>query len=101
MISRHRRHLLVIALILAAGWGAALPLYLHGAVDESLPMELTEDTKLNDYRLERLAGKSGVYYHQLHDSFASLWRGPNLGITVFVLTSLVALAYYLIVSRRP
>jgi len=54
-----------------------------------------------DYRLERLAGKSGVYYHQLHDGFASLWRGPNLGITVFVLTSLVALAYYLIVSRRP
>lgn len=100
MISRRRRHLLVIALILAAGWGAAIPLYLHGALEEPLPMELTEDTKLNDYRLERLAGKSGVYYHQLYEGLASLWHGPNLGITVFVLTSLVALAYFLAVSRR-
>ncbi|HEY2030282.1 MAG TPA: hypothetical protein VGH20_13850 [Myxococcales bacterium] len=95
-----RRHLLVIALILICGWGAAIPLYVHGAVDDPLPMELTEDTKLNDYRLERLAGKSGVYYHQLYDGLASLWHGANLGITVFVLTSLVALSYYLAVSRR-
>jgi hypothetical protein len=95
-----RRHLLVIAAILVAGWGAAIPLYVRGAADEPLPMELTEDAKVNDYRLERLAGKSGVYYHQLHDGLASLWHGANLGITVFVLTSLAALAYYLAISRR-
>jgi hypothetical protein len=99
-MSSSRRHLLVIAAILAVGWGAAVPIYLRGGTDESLPMELTEDTKLNDYRLERLAGKSGVYYHQLHDGIASLWHGANLGITLFVVTSVIALAYYLAVSRR-
>lgn len=95
-----RRHLIAIAVLLAAGWGAAIPLYLNGQTGYALPMELTDDSKVNIGRLERLSGKSAVFYEQLDSALSSLWHGPNLGITIFVITSLIALVYFVRASPR-
>jgi hypothetical protein len=94
------RHLIAIAALLVIGWGAAIPIYLNGETEYALPMELTDDSKVNISRLERLAGKSAVVYEQLNEALGSLWHGPNLGITIFVITSLVALAYFVLASPR-
>jgi hypothetical protein len=96
-----RRHLIAIAVILVAGWGAAAAIYVNAAADSALPMELTDDAKLNIGRLERLSGKSAVIYEQLGSALGSLWHGANLGITIFVLTSLVALLYFYRASPGP
>jgi hypothetical protein len=47
------------------------------------------------YQLERLGGKSAVFYQELSDGFSSLWHGSRLGITIGVISCLVALVYYL------
>jgi hypothetical protein len=94
-----RRHYLVIAAILAVGWGAAAWRYVAGAAADALPLELTQDAKLNVGRLERLAGHSAVIYEQINEAWKSLWSGSNLGITLFVITSLIALVYYLRITR--
>jgi hypothetical protein len=95
-----RRQLYITLAILAVGWGIAIPVYLHGASDDELPFELTDAAKLNVGRLERLGGKSAVFYQQLGDSLASLFQGWRLGITIAVATCVVALVYFM-VSTRP
>jgi hypothetical protein len=95
-----RRHLIAIAVIVLVGWGAAIPIYLSGSADSELPMELTDDSKLNIGRLERLSGKSAVFYEQINSALGSLFHGPNLGITLFVVTSLIALIYFVRASPR-
>jgi hypothetical protein len=95
-----RRHLIAIAAILVVGWGAAIPIYLYNPPDDLLPMELTDDSKVNISRLERLSGKSAVFYEQMNDALGSLFHGPNLGITLFVVTSLIAVIYFVRASPR-
>ena len=83
--------------IFAAGWAVGLPIYMFGAGDEaSLPFELTSDAKINNARLERLAGKSALFYQQLGDWLASLFHGWRLGLTIGVLATLLALLWYLL-----
>ncbi|HEX4384027.1 MAG TPA: hypothetical protein VH083_13805 [Myxococcales bacterium] len=96
-----RRHYIAIAVILAVGWGLSAWLYVHGAAEDALPMELTNDAKLNVGRLERLAGHSAVIYEQINENLKSLFHGSNLGITLFVVTSVIALIYYLRITRAP
>lgn len=95
-----RRHLIAIAAIVIAGWGAAFAIYLNAAGDPALPMELTDDSKLNLGRLERLSGKSAVFYEQMSSALGSFFHGPNLGITLFVITSIIALIYFVRASPR-
>jgi hypothetical protein len=95
-----RGHLAGIIALLVVGWGAAIGVYLTATSEDPLPLELTQDAKLNVARLERLAGKSAVVYEQLNEALKSLWQGPNLGITLFVITSLVALVWFVLASPK-
>ena len=95
-----RRHLCVSIAILAAGWAVGLAIYLSALDDEQLPFELTDASKLYVYRLEQLGGKSAVMYQQMNDFLASLWHGSRLGLTIGVLSSLLALGWFLLAPRR-
>jgi hypothetical protein len=96
-----RRQLYITLAILGVGWGIGIPIYLRGASDEELPYELTDAAKLNVSRLERLGGKSAVFYQQLGDSLASLFQGWRLGITIAVVSCVVALVYFIVSTRKP
>jgi hypothetical protein len=98
-----RKHVIVSLAILVVGWAVGIAIYLSAASDEELPFELTYDSKRSLYRLEQLGGKSAVLYQQIDDFLSSLWRGPRLGITIGVLSSLVAFGWFSIARRasRP
>jgi hypothetical protein len=98
-MSAPRRPLYIALGILALGWGIGIPIYLSGADDDSVPFEMTTDSRRYVYQLERLGGKSAVLYSELYDAFSSLWRGSRLGITIGVLSCLVALVYYRSATR--
>ncbi|MFL5367476.1 MAG: hypothetical protein ACJ781_18550 [Myxococcales bacterium] len=92
---RSQRRPLYIALsILAVGWGIGIPVCLVSAAEDALPFEMTTEDRRYVYQLERFGGKSAVLYSELYDAFSSLWHGPRLGITIGVLSCLVALVYY-------
>jgi hypothetical protein len=94
----HRNIALAIA---AISWAVGLPiLALARDAGESLPFELTMDAKINDQRLERLAGKSALVYQELGAWLDSMFHGWKLGLTVGVLGSLFALAWYLLAPHR-
>jgi hypothetical protein len=102
-----RRPLYIAVAIVAVGWGIGIAIYLTAADPDSLPFEMTTGDRRFVNQLERLGGKSAVFYSELSDAFSSLWHGPRLGITIGVLGSLVALVYYLSATgkwpppRRP
>jgi ABC-type multidrug transport system permease subunit len=98
-MDRHRRHVLVTLGILAAGFAVAVPVYLHGSAQESLPFELTEDGKKYLYNIQQMQGQEGLLIAQLSNFWSGLWRGWELGITLAVITCVIALAYYLIATR--
>jgi hypothetical protein len=89
-----RRPLYIALAILAVGWGIGIPIYLMGADEDSLPFELTTGSRRYVNQLERLGGKSAVFFQEVSDAFSSLWHGSRLGITIGVLSCLVALVYY-------
>jgi len=89
-----RRPLYIALAILAVGWGIGIAVYLTAADEDSLPFALTTDSRHYVNQLERLGGKSAVFYEELSEGISSLWHGPRLGITIGVLSCLVALVYY-------
>ena len=96
-----RPHLFVSIAILAVGWTAGLAVYLSGLEDEQqLPFELTDASKLYRYKLEQVGGKFAVLYQEMNDFLASLWHGSRLGLTNVVLSSLLALGWFLLAPRK-
>ena len=93
-MSARRRPLYIALAILAVGWGIGISDNLTTADEDSLPFELTTGSRHYVNQLERLGGKSAVFYQELSDGFSSLWHGSRLGITIGVLSCLVALVYY-------
>jgi hypothetical protein len=90
-----RAHRNFAAGLCIAGWLVGLPIYMFaGSGAESLPYELTYDNKVNIDRLERLGGKSAFFYQQLGEFLSSFFRGSTLGLTIGVLATLLALAWY-------
>jgi hypothetical protein len=49
------------------------------------------DSKSYDGQLERMGGRSLVFADQFNRWFGSLWHGENLGLTIAVLASALAL----------
>jgi hypothetical protein len=82
---------------LAGGWLVGIPILMFGASDDAdLPFELTMGTRVNIGRLERLGGKSALFYEQLRETLNALFHGWRLGLTILVLGSILALAWYLL-----
>jgi len=88
-----RRHLIIAAAILAIGWGIGIAIYLTGSDEESLPFELTSDSRKLMNQVERLGGKSGLFYSDLVDAVRAWTHGWRLGITIAAIASIIAVIY--------
>jgi hypothetical protein len=95
-----RGQLFISLAILIAGWGVVFAIYFSATDDDQLPFELTDASKLYVRRIEELGGKSAVLYQEMGDFLGSLWHGSRLGLTIGVLSSLFAVAWFLLAPRE-
>jgi hypothetical protein len=93
--SRASRVRLVVAAILAAGWTAALAIYLTATpVEEDPQISDWEHTKAYQRQLQVIGGKAAVEATELQAWLESLWQGRRLAYTTAALTAVAALAYW-------
>ena len=87
--------------ICLAGWLVGLPIFMFGGEGtESLPFELTGDSKINISRLEHLGGKSALFYEQLGETLSSWFHGWRLGLSIGFLSTALALLWYWLAPRE-
>jgi hypothetical protein len=77
----------------ALGWSIALFIYLKAAPDEADPLAQYEASKSYVVTMQRMGGSSQMIWNELMDAIAACFRGQNLGITIFVITTAAAFIY--------
>jgi len=87
--------------ILAAGFGTATAIYVRTTPKGPNPLGYEpEDTKRYLRDLELYGGKVNVLATEFTKWWDGLWHGRNLAFTVLWLTLLLALAFWLMATRR-
>lgn len=88
-----RRVRLVTRAILAAGFVAAIAVYIAAGArpEDPLSDQLASKKYLHD--LELYGGKANVLAPEFREWFAGLWYGKNLAGTIAVLTVVTAMVY--------
>ena len=89
----------VSVVLLFAGLGAALAIYLTGAPEDSGPLGDLWASKKFVHDMRVIGGKTNAMFAEFGDWFASLWHGQKLGLTVAVLTVLATLAFRFVAAR--
>jgi hypothetical protein len=86
---------LLPALVLAAGWAAALALWLLSAPVEPDPeVEALRQTRTYERQIQVLGGKFAQWGAELSDLLDRMGRGRGLAVTVAVATALVGLGIW-------
>jgi hypothetical protein len=94
------RYKLVTILMLLAGLGSAVAIYLTaGNPDEIGMVEEFEESKRFAHDLELYGGKANLIANKFSRWFEGLWHGQSLAYTVAVLTVVIAVGYFLVASR--
>ncbi len=94
------RYKLVTILMLLAGLGSALAIYLTaGSPDEIGMVEEFEESKRFAHDLELYGGKANLIANKFARWFEGLWHGQSLAYTVAVLTVVIAGGYFLVARR--
>ncbi len=94
------RYRVVTALMLIAGLGSAVVIYLSaGGPGESSMVDEFEESKRFAHDLELYGGKANVIAYKFSRWFDGLWHGQSLAFTVAFLTVVIAIVYFLIASR--
>jgi hypothetical protein len=102
----HIRLYLIGAVILIAGLIAAVVICIntsdeaddalaYGNTDASVFAVMPKESKLYNYQLERVGGKSAVLAAELDDWFNGLWQGKQLGYTIAFLSAAAALGFFM------
>jgi hypothetical protein len=87
------RACLVAGIGTAIGWGIAALIYVKAAPDEADPLVQYEASKSYVVTMQRMGGSSQMIWNEVVDAVASCFRGQNLGITIFAITTVVAFLY--------
>jgi hypothetical protein len=96
----HTRYKIVTILMLLAGLGSALVIYLTaGSSDEIGMVEEFEESKRFAHDLELYGGKANLIANKFSRWFEGLWHGQSLAYTVAVLTVVISVGYFLVASR--
>lgn len=95
---KKERRLLVAAAIAVVGGLGGLALWAFAAPVEENPLDVYEQSKLYQANLERVGGKAAFLGDDIQRWLASLFHGPNLGLTIGAL-SLVAAGAFLFFTR--
>jgi hypothetical protein len=98
---RASRIRLVLAAILAAGWTAAVAVYVTATrVEEDPQLAALEQTKAYQRQVEVIGGKAALEAAQAQAWLESLWQGQRLAYTIAVLTALFALLVWVLARER-
>jgi hypothetical protein len=88
------RYQLVTILILFAGLGSAVVIYLTaGSPGDSSMVDNFEESKRFVHDLELYGGKANVIANKFSRGFDGLWHGQSLAFTVGFLTVVIAVMY--------
>jgi hypothetical protein len=77
----------------AIGWSLAALIYWKAAPDEADVLAQYEASKSYVVTMQRMGGSSQMIWNDVVDAIASCFRGQNLGITIFAITTLAAFLY--------
>ncbi len=95
--NRRRPYQLVTILMLLAGLGSALVIYLTAeSADESAMVSDFEESKRFVHDLELYGGKANVIANKFSRWFDGLWHGQSLAFTVAFLTVAISVGYFLV-----
>ena len=93
------RYQLVTFLMLLAGLGSAVVIYLTAASPDGNNMvDDFEGSKRYVHDLELYGGKANVIADRFARWFDGLWHGQSLAFTVAVLTVVIAAGYFFVAS---
>jgi hypothetical protein len=86
--------------ILVAGLLAAI-LVIRAAPpeDEAALEKALNNTKRNEYEMERIAGKSNIFASEIRDWFGSLWHGRGLAKTLTFVSVTGSFACFFVAQR--
>ncbi len=89
----HSRLYVLAFVIFASGAIGGALIYLFNGVDPEGAFQLIDssNSKAYDDQLERIGGRSVVFADQFNRWMGSLWHGQQLGVTIFVITTVFAL----------
>ncbi len=89
----------ISALLLAAGFAAAIAIYFTAAPEAANPFGDPWASKRFIHEMRVIGGAANTAAAEFVDWFASLWHGRNLAGTVAVLTVLVTLGFRFVAAR--
>ena len=105
----HKRLLVASIVVALVGWSSALAIYLvapgDGERDDDVQIVIVdgqtyripiENTKVYRRDLQRFGGTAAVLADDLSRSFAALWRGRSLGVTIACITAIASGAMLLL-----
>jgi hypothetical protein len=96
----HLRYKLITSLMLFAGLGSAVVIYLTaGNPDEYTLVNEFEGSKRYAHDLELYGGKANVLADKFAHWFEGLWHGQTLAFTVAFLTVVISAGYFLVACR--
>ena len=94
------RYRLVTILMLLAGLGSAVVIYLTaGSPDELTMVDDFQGSKRYTHDLELYGGKANVIADKFARWFDGLWHGQSLAFTVAFLAVVISVVYFLVASR--
>ncbi|HEX4516401.1 MAG TPA: hypothetical protein VH054_22790 [Polyangiaceae bacterium] len=97
---KKERRLLIAAAIAVVGGLGGLALWAFAAPEEENLLDVYEQSKRYQADLERVGGKAAVLGDDIQRWLASLFHGPNLGLTICALSFLAAGAFLFFTRPR-
>jgi hypothetical protein len=95
ILNTRSRLQLIGAIILLAGLGSALLIYISAGNDDDFSLGF-EDSKLYMHDLELYGGKANVLADEFTHWFSGLWHGKSLAYTVACSSTLISLGLFFV-----
>ncbi len=97
-----KRLAVTAAVILLAGIGSAVPIYLTAGVPEESVLELSpENSKKYRHDLELYGGKANLLASDLMSWFDGLWHGRQLAYTVACISGILSFGLFFVAWQLP
>jgi hypothetical protein len=94
------RRIAIAAVIAVVGGLGGLTLWAFAPPEDENLLEAYEQSKRYQANLERVGGKAAVLGDEIQRWLASLFHGPNLGLTICALSLVVAGAFLFFTRTR-
>ncbi len=102
MLKLKKRLTVIAAVILLAGIGSAVPIYLTAEEPEEGVLGFSpENSKKYRHDLELYGGKANLLASELTDWFDGLWHGRQLAYTVACISAVLSVGLFFVAWQLP